>query len=346
MKRIFFTLLLIFLAFNLTAQTGKTYRGDVQIKGDLETLGDVTFTEGVEYTDVMHTLADTVMISYQFGHGNAGDAGIFTVGSMLASSQWENYIMFHLTKVKVVLDGTSPDIDIQLYKSTDMGSGTPTSMLSSDLTCTSTTTGNSTLSFANDTISTGDQFWVEVTEATTAPTFCNVTLYGYYERGEGGVSPTPVVQDTAAVSFTTAYADWTTIHSYSTDVSINSEEGWTGTCTADGEGDNGYYPGPYPDQVCDGYVYTSAGTTTFVISGLDDGTTYDVDILLSRESISERINTVTVGDAASQNIDVNDNTTVLNFTGVNPSSGSITITSEIYGGATYTYMNALVIREN
>jgi len=182
MKRIFFTLLLIFLAFNLSAQTGKTFKGDVQIKGDLEVQNDATFTESILFTTVAFALTDTTMISYQAGYGNAGDASIFTVGSTLGSIQWENGLTFNLIEVKVVLAGSSPDIDIQLYKDVNMRDGTPTSMLSSDLTCTSTTTGNSATSFADNTISDADQFWIGVTQATVAPTFCNITLYGYYTR--------------------------------------------------------------------------------------------------------------------------------------------------------------------
>ena len=163
--------------------TPKVIQGNVNIKGELDAEGNISFNNAALYSDNIIILSDTLKLVFQAGNSNAGDAAIFDVGSIIASMQWENYLMFNITKVKVVLAGTSPDIDIQLYKDANMDDPYPTSILSSDLTCTSTTTGNSTTSFASNTISNTEQFWVEVTEATSAPTFCNITIYGYYSRG-------------------------------------------------------------------------------------------------------------------------------------------------------------------
>lgn len=163
---------------------------------------------------------------------------------------------------------------------------------------------------------------------------------------EGGGGGEWELVDTAAINFSggASVSNWT-------DVDYNDSEtlapGWGITTTGSNNGTSGEWPGPYPDAVCWWYIYEASASApiTITITGLDNDNEYDFDILLSRDGIAERMNEVTVGGGTPQQIDVADNTTVLYFTDVSPTSGSITITIDVYDGASYCYINAMIIRE-
>ena len=122
------------------------------------------------------------------------------------------------------------------------------------------------------------------------------------------------------------------------------DTGWTASIDGTANGDAGYWPGPYPNTICDLYIYHSS-ILNLSIGGLNDAALYQFDILSSRELGYERLNEVIVAGGTPQTIDVANNTTLLYFTNVSPTSGSIAITSGIYDGASYCYLNAMVIRE-
>ena len=154
-----------------------------------------------------------------------------------------------------------------------------------------------------------------------------------------------VLSDSIDVNFgsTSEYNEWIGVGAGESDIALGST-GWTATVDGTGNGNAGYWPGPYPDTVCDTYIYHSS-ILNLSIEGLDDAAIYQFDILLCRESITERLNEVTVAGGTPQIIDVDDNTTLLYFTNVSPTSGAIAITSEINSEASYCYFNAMVIRE-
>ena len=113
------------------------------------------------------------------GLGNAGDTIAFSHNDVIWGCQWDGDYDLVITKVSGVVHGTSPDIDIALWYDTNFRDGTPTEVLSADLTITSTTSGDSTTSFASATIEPGEWIWITVEEQTAQPTQCIINIYGY-----------------------------------------------------------------------------------------------------------------------------------------------------------------------
>lgn len=131
---------------------------------------------------VYRQLLDTTLyFAPAIGVGNAGDTIAFTLNNVIWGAKWGGSHSLVITKVTAVVAGTSPDIDLALLYDANYKDGTPTEVFSSDLTVTSTTTGNDATISANDTIDPGEWLWLRVDQATAKPTQCIINIYGHLE---------------------------------------------------------------------------------------------------------------------------------------------------------------------
>jgi len=134
----------------------------------------------VDIDTVAYILTDTIpLFNPVLGVGNVNDTLAFTLNNKFWGIDIDGSHSIVITKVKTRAQGTSPDIDINFYFATDYSSGSPTTVLTSDLTVNSTTTGNSTTGIANGTVTAGNVLYGKVTEATAKPTQLIITIYGY-----------------------------------------------------------------------------------------------------------------------------------------------------------------------
>lgn len=128
------------------------------------------------------TAADTILyFAPVIGAGNAGDTTLFSYGDVIWACKWDGSYDLVITKVTGVVYGTTPDIDVALLYDVNFRDATPTTVFSSDLTITSTTTGNDATISANDTITPGTWIWVRIDQCTAQPTQCIINVYGYLE---------------------------------------------------------------------------------------------------------------------------------------------------------------------
>ena len=135
-------------------------------------------SNAVDFDTIFHALDDTSLIaSYVIGLGNAGDTIAFSLGDNIAAMKWDGSHNLVLTQVTGVVD--AGDIDIALWHDANYLDGTPTEVLSGDLTITSTTAGDDATGFASATIAPNVWLWITVEQQTTQPTQCIVNLYGY-----------------------------------------------------------------------------------------------------------------------------------------------------------------------
>lgn len=137
----------------------------------------------VPLSSVAPMLDDTTLVFAQtFGMGMAGDTVLFSYGDVLPLGKWGGTHSLVITGVNAVVYGTTPDIDIALLFDANFRDGTPTEVFTSDLTVTSTTTGNdATINASNDTITEGTFLWLRVDQCTAQPTQCLISVYGYLE---------------------------------------------------------------------------------------------------------------------------------------------------------------------
>ena len=135
-----------------------------------------------ELSDYAKLLVDTTLyFAPCIGVGNDGDTAAFTLNNVIWGAKWEGDHSFVITKVTGVVYGTTPDIDVALLYDTNFRDGTPTEVFSSDLTVTSTTTGDEATISGNNTIAPGTWIWLRVDEATAKPKQLIINIYGYLE---------------------------------------------------------------------------------------------------------------------------------------------------------------------
>lgn len=138
--------------------------------------------DAINDTVVGLTAADTILyFAPVIGAGNAGDTTLFSYGDVIWACKWDGSYDLVITKVTGVVYGTTPDIDVALLYDVNFRDATPTTVFSSDLTITSTTTGNDATISANDTITPGTWIWVRIDQCTAQPTQCIINVYGYLE---------------------------------------------------------------------------------------------------------------------------------------------------------------------
>jgi len=135
-----------------------------------------------ELSDYVPLLVDaTLYFAPCIGVGNDGDTAAFTLNNVIWGAKWEGDHSFVITKVTGVVYGTTPDIDVALLYDTNFRDDTPTEVFSSDLTVTSTTTGDEATISGNNTIAPGTWIWLRVDEATAKPEQLIINIYGYLE---------------------------------------------------------------------------------------------------------------------------------------------------------------------
>jgi len=150
------------------------------ISDELGTGKMVFAEEEADLDTIAYILTDTLALyGAVLGVGNANDTTAFTVDNVIWSQYIDGSHDIVITEVRAVVYGTTPDIDIALLYDPNFRDGTPTTVLTADLTVTNTTTGNSTTSFSNDTITTGNWLWIRVDQADAKPKQLIVSIFGY-----------------------------------------------------------------------------------------------------------------------------------------------------------------------
>ena len=122
------------------------------------------------FYDVAMILTDTFCLAFTVGVTNVGDSIAFQVDNVIAGKPVKGSYNYIVREFGAVAVGTSPDVDLMLQYHTEWNHATPTEVLSGDLNILSTTTGNSTTSFANATIPKGSFLFVTVEESAVKPT--------------------------------------------------------------------------------------------------------------------------------------------------------------------------------
>jgi len=149
-----------------------------------------------ELSDYAKLLVDTTLyFAPCIGVGNDGDTAAFTLNNVIWGAKWEGDHSFVITKVTGVVYGTTPDIDVALLYDTNFRDDTPTEVFSSDLTVTSTTTGDEATISGNNTIAPGTWIWLRVDEATAKPKQLIINIYGYLDAPPASESDYPSVLD-------------------------------------------------------------------------------------------------------------------------------------------------------
>jgi hypothetical protein len=135
-------------------------------------------TDAINAYTLFPALADTIPFFGIAIGGEATDTVLFSYHDYLYRYKHSGTDTLHITLVTGIGQGTT-DLDINLYKDVNMFDATPTQMLTSDLTITSTTTGDEGTVFDDAVLAPGDCFWIRVNECTTQPTGLMVGVYGY-----------------------------------------------------------------------------------------------------------------------------------------------------------------------
>lgn len=159
--------------------------------------------------------------------------------------------------------------------------------------------------------------------------------------------------DSAKINFNGGgfVSGWNNIGTSETTTVLNN--GWRiYSSSADSYTTAGYIPNIYEDLVSQTAHYASASSNSLVdtLKGLDVQHYFDINLLLSRGNVgSTRYNKVVVKGLTSDSttIDINNNTTLIQFTNMRPASDStITFIIDTINGASYKYRNALVVYES
>ncbi len=168
---------------NITALADSLLDRYTKTQADSRYDAKLDIADTVVISDVAPLLADTSLIfSWTIGAGNATDTTLFSFGDVIAGAKWGGSHSLVITKVTGVVHGTTPDIDVAVLYDANFRDATPTAVLSSDLTITSTTTGDDgTINASNDTIADGVWLWLRIDECTAQPTQAIINIYGYLE---------------------------------------------------------------------------------------------------------------------------------------------------------------------
>ena len=133
----------------------------------------------VDGTQVLRLLSDTATFFAWTIGGEAGDTALFTTNDVIAAVKWNGSHTLNMTKVTGVMGSGSKDIDIAVLADVNYKDGTPTEMLSADLSITSSTTGDEATSFTDATLAPGEWLWIRVDECTAQPAQCIITIDGF-----------------------------------------------------------------------------------------------------------------------------------------------------------------------
>ncbi|MGL1889142.1 MAG: PA14 domain-containing protein [Reichenbachiella sp.] len=124
-----------------------------------------------------------------------------------------------------------------------------------------------------------------------------------------------------------------------TDVSVYLETSWSGNGVS-----GGMHSGIYEQNVMQTYFYTDGSSEVFSITGLDPANVYNFDFFASRNGSGDRRTTYQIGGSTAT-IDAAGNTSDLAIiNGIAPdANGEIEVTIIRPSGASYSYLNAMVM---
>lgn len=127
---------------------------------------------------------DTITLaSFGAGGGNAGDTAAFTTSSIYGSFFWDGSDTLVVTKSCVTLQGTSANIDYDIFFNDSLNVTAGASTILSSINITSTTTAYCTdEGFLTTKIPPGVWVWVKTSTVTTKPTYFSLSLIGYKKR--------------------------------------------------------------------------------------------------------------------------------------------------------------------
>ncbi|MDW7696043.1 PA14 domain-containing protein (plasmid) [Flammeovirgaceae bacterium SG7u.111] len=166
----------------------------------------------------------------------------------------------------------------------------------------------------------------------------------YVNFNEGLNAPSPWNNTAAAPTANRTISDLKDETNTGTGISLRMMDAWSGSNTL---GINtGNDSGIYPDNVIQSAYWESTGNNKRIrISGLTDANKYNFIFFASRDGGGNRTTNYTInGETVSLNASYNgDNTVQIN--GVSPdASGEVTINAQKASGASYGYINALIIQ--
>lgn len=182
MKKLLLLIVLAVFAINANAQNwGNRGSTDLStVRSEISDTITARIGSGAELGDVAVILTDTIpLYGGIIGTGHDADTVAFSVGDVIWGQKIDGSHNIVLTKVSAVAVGTSPDVDIALLYDANYKDATPTTVLTADLTVTSTTAGDDATSFSNATIEPGNWLWIRVDEATSQPTQLVISIFGY-----------------------------------------------------------------------------------------------------------------------------------------------------------------------
>ena len=136
-------------------------------------------TDAVNAYTLFNALTDTVVFMSGFIGGEAGDTALFSYNDKVIGKLHDGSYTFNAVKLKVLSEGTTPDVDVGLYKFKDIA-GTQTEMTSADLTCDNVTVGDSIMTFTVATVDPFEGVYLLIKECTTQPVRLWVSLSGYW----------------------------------------------------------------------------------------------------------------------------------------------------------------------
>ncbi len=136
---------------------------------------------GIEFTlgaCVANSDIDTLnLINFHIGQGRSYDTSYMTT-DYIGNYYHDGSDTLVVTKIKTVASGTSPSLTANAYYNTSFGTG-GNPLLTSDITTTSTTEGNSSTIFSNYKIPPGNWIWSKINSVSTKPTMLTMSLIGY-----------------------------------------------------------------------------------------------------------------------------------------------------------------------
>jgi hypothetical protein len=121
--------------------------------------------------------SDTIpLATFGGGSGISTDTAAFNVGALYGSFYNSDNVTLTVSKIQIVLQGTSPSITVNLYYGTSLNSG-GTAINSGGTVCSNTSTGTS-VSGLNIKIAPNNWVWCTSNAITTKPTYLSATIIG------------------------------------------------------------------------------------------------------------------------------------------------------------------------
>nr|WKN35513.1 LamG domain-containing protein [Tunicatimonas sp. TK19036] len=142
-----------------------------------------------------------------------------------------------------------------------------------------------------------------------------------------------------------SYQNLTDVSGQATSFDLVIGSNWTSQGSNTLGASTGNNSGIYPDNVLKSAYWTSAGTETVRLEGLDDSRSYTLTFLGSRQANDDRSTRYSVGGQSVVLNAAGNTSQTVSLTNLSPSNGQLSFTIARTGGSSYGYLNALVIEE-